>query len=273
MAGAITFNFLVALVPIFLLFVGISGFILTSRFPDPASSLLGILTENLPAVEGMGELVGGVEVVINTLLEDRASFSVVGFLVFLWIATRLVATLRVVLREVFDFSHGRGIVKGKIFDGFMVVVGGLLFVVNLGITVGLRAVEDYGLNLTGFGGAEPAFFRQASGQLLAFGSIWILFLLVYRYLPPRRIPMLMAVVAATFTGVLFEVSKSIFSWYVTSVADFRSAYGGLTSAAVLFFWIYYGAVVFILGGEVAQVFNIHRTRRIHRSAALPEGRE
>lgn len=273
MAGAITFNFLVALVPLLLLFVGISGFILSSRFPDPASALISILLENLPAVEGMGDLVAGVEKIIEALVADRASYSLVGFLIFLWISTRLVGTLRTVLREVFDFPLGRGIIQGKIFDGFMVVVGGLLFVLNLSITVVVRAVEDYGLDLMGLQGGGPAFIRQFSAQILAFGSIWVLFILVYRYLPPRRIPMRTAVVAATFTGILFEVSKFVFSWYVTSMANFRSAYGGLTSAAVLFFWIYYGAIVFILGGEVAQIYNIHRTRRIHAAAPVPGGNE
>lgn len=273
MAGAITFNFLVALVPLLLLFIGISGFILSSRFPDPASTLISILLENLPAVEGMGDLVASVEGIIDAMVADRASFSLVGFLIFLWISTRLVATLRTVLREVFDFPHGRGIIKGKIFDGFMVVGGGLLFVLNLGITVMIRAVEDYGLDLMGLQGGRSALIQQLSAQILAFASIWVLFILVYRYLPPRRIPMRAALVAATFTGVLFEVSKVIFTWYLTSAANLRSAYGGLTSAAVLFFWIYYGAIVFILGGEVAQVYNIHRTRRIHAATPMPGGDE
>jgi membrane protein len=267
MAGAITFNLLVALVPIILLFIGISGFILSSRFPDPASTLISLLMGNLPEVGGTLELVGRMEGVVNTLLEDRASFSLVGFLVFLWISTRLVGTLRVALREIFDFSHGRGFIHGKVFDGLMVVVGGLLFVVNIGITVWMQTVEEYGLSLLGFEGMGPALIRQVTGQILAFASIWTLFFLIYRYFPPRRIPMRSALVAATFTGILFEISKVFFSFYVTSVADFRSAYGGLTGAAVLFFWIYYGAVVFILGGEVAQVYTISRVRRLH--AATP----
>jgi membrane protein len=42
----------------------------------------------------------------------------------------------------------------------------------------------------------------------------------------------------------------------------------LASLAILFFWIYYGAVVFILGGEVAQVYTMNRTRRLHRRRPL-----
>jgi membrane protein len=268
MAGAITFNLLVALVPLALLFIGISGFVLSSRFPDPASVLIPLLLDNLPQTGSDVDLTSGVAGIINGLVADRRGFSLVGFLVFLWISTRLVGTLRTVLREIFDFPHGRGIIEGKVFDGVMVVVGGLLFVVNMGITVVMEGVEEYGLTLLSPNGEGVHLIRQASAQLLAFLSIYVLFFLIYRYFPPRRIPWRTALTAATFTGICFEISKAVFSWYVTNVASFTSVYGGLTSAAVLFFWIYYGAIVFIVGGEIAQVAAMSRTRRLHASSPL-----
>jgi len=271
MAGAISFNLLVALAPLALLFVGISGFVLTSRFPDPTSVLMPLLLGNLPETGTDIDLVSAVEEIINTVLADRRSFSLLGSLVFLWVSTRLVGTLRTVLREIFDFPHGRGIIEGKIFDGIMVVVGGLLFVVNIGITVLTGALETQGSLLLGIQGEELTLFRQATAQALAFGSIYVLFFLIYRYFPPRRIPWRTALTAAPFTPVLFELSKVLFSWYVTNVASFSSVYGGLTSAVVLFFWIYYGAIVFILGGEVAQVYTMSRVRRLHAAGSTPGG--
>ncbi len=271
MAGAITFNVLVAVVPILLLVLGISGFILTSRFPDPTSVLIPFLLGNLPSVGGDVDLVARVEGVIEALLGDRAGLSLVGLAVLVWISTRLVGTLRTTLREVFDFTHSRGIIEGKLFDALMVVVGGVLFIVNLGITATLQAVEQYGVDLLGLQGPGLSLLRTLSGQLLAFGSIWALFLVAYRYLPPRRIPWRTALTAATFTGVLFEVAKYLFSWYMTSVADLGTTYGGLSVAVVLFLWIYYGAVVFILGGEVAQIFTMNRVRRLHASGPRPMG--
>jgi membrane protein len=223
---------------------------------------------NLPALGGEVDLVSRLQGIIDALLADRAGVSLVGSLVFIWIATRLVGTLRTALREIFDFPHGRGIIHGKLFDILMVVVGGLLFVVNIGITVAMEAVEEFGISLIGLQGSEVSLIRLITAQLLAFGSIWVLFLLVYRYFPPRRIPWRTALTAATFTGIFFEVAKALFSWYMTSVASFSSVYGNMTSLAVLFFWIYYGSVVFILGGEVAQVYTMSRTRRLHASAPV-----
>jgi membrane protein len=269
MAGAITFNLLVAFLPLIVFFVGISGFVLTSRFPDPAPVLMDFLIGNLPTAGGeVDTLVARVQGIIDSLVESRGRFSLVGFLVLAWISTRLVGTLRTVLREIFDFPHGRGIVKGKLFDVLMVVVGGLLLILNIGITVAMGTIEEFGTSLTGLEGPGLTLFRQTSAQVLAFGSIWVLFLLVYRYFPPRRIPWRTALTAATFTGILFEGTKYLFSWYVTSAANFSTVYGGLTGAAILFFWIYYGAIVFILGGEVAQVYTMNRNRRLHASRSL-----
>jgi membrane protein len=41
-----------------------------------------------------------------------------------------------------------------------------------------------------------------------------MFVLIYRYLPARRVPWRIALVAATFTAVVFELLKSLFAWYV-----------------------------------------------------------
>ena len=83
---------------------------------------------------------------------------------FIWVSTRLVGTLRTALREIFDFSHGRGIVKGKLFDALMVVVGGVLFIVNLGITVCGGGGGRIGVNLIGLEGPGLSTFRQISAQ-------------------------------------------------------------------------------------------------------------
>ena len=54
----------------------------------------------------------------------------------------------------------------------------------------------------------------------------------------------------------------LFSWYATEVANYGSTFGNLATVAVLFFWIYYESLVFILGGEVAQVYTMRRASRL-----------
>ncbi|GEM_PF-134432 len=264
MAGAITFNVLVALVPLILLIVGISGYVVTARFGHPTPELLRVLLAYLPEVQGDIELVQTVGRIVEGIVEERTGFTLVGAVVLAWISTRLVATLRVVLRNIFSPDEDRGFLTGKIFDLQVVLLGGFLLLLNMAATVALRTVETVGVVVLGLGGDTAAFTQWALGHLLAFLSAWILFYLLYKYVPARRIPWRTAAVGATFTAVFYELMKVGFTWYVTSLANFTTAYGSLAVAAILFFWIYYSSVVFIVGGLVARSYEIRREVRMRR---------
>lgn len=262
LAGAITFNVLVAFVPLLLLAAGIAGFVLSARVGDPAGLIVDLILDAVPAVGGEIDLVVGVRSFVETLLSERAGYSLVGAVVFIWLSTRLMGTLRSVLGDVFDIGQDRGIIAGKLFDAGLVVLAGILVTVNLGLTVALEAVRAFGVDLLGVQGALAQLSRAILARLLAFGSVWALFLVLYRYAPARRPPWRTVLVAATFTAVVFEITKLVFSWYVTSVADYGSTYGNLATVAVLFIWIHYGSIVFILGGEVGQVYTMRRAWRV-----------
>lgn len=268
MAGAISFNVLVAVVPLLLFAVGVAGMALNARFEDPAGAVLDLLVENLPAIGGDINLASSVRQAIQGIMDNRTGLGGIGFVLLIWFSTRLVGSLRTALREVFDISQDRGVVGGKIFDAKVVVVGGLLFIVNIALTTGVTAARDYGVDLLGLEGRAVTVVGQGVAFLVAFISIWVLFLGVYRFLPARWIPWRTAFIAATFTAVFHELLKLAFGWYATTVADYGSTYGNLVTLAVLFLWIYYEAVVFILGGEVAQVWTMRRARRVRTRTAL-----
>ena len=268
MAGAISFNVLAGIVPLLLFLVGLAGIVLQARFGDPTRLLLDLLLENLPVIRGDLDFVATVEEQIGRIIGGRRQLTLVGGLLLVWFSTRLVGTLRTALREVFDISQDRGIVGGKIFDMKIVLVGGALFLLNLGITAALTAARDRGLDVLGLQGYVLNLVQQIFARGLAFASIWVLFLGVYRFLPARPIPWRTAVIAATIAGALHEVLKLAFGWYATEMANYRTTYGNLITLAVLFFWIYYEALVFILAGELAQVWTMRRALRVRTRGAL-----
>jgi membrane protein len=268
LAGAISFNVLVAIIPLLLFAVGVAGFFLTARYGDPATVIVTRLLAYVPAVGGDVNLVETIKRPISGILESRRGFTVIGAFLLVWFSTRLVGTLRAVLREVFDVAQDRGIVGGKIFDIKAVLIGGALILVNLWITTEMEAARDLGLNILGVSGDAASLLQQIWSVAVAYGSAWVLFLGVYRYVPTRWIPWPTAIVAATFTATCFELLKYGFSWYVTEVASYGSTYGNLLTIAVLFFWIHYSAVVFILGGEIAQVWTMRRALMATRVGSL-----
>jgi membrane protein len=102
------------------------------------------------------------------------------------------------------------------------------------------------------------------GRLLAFVFIFLMFLLIYRYLPRRRTPWRMALAAAVFTAVAWELLKGLFAVYVLYATSWERVYGALVTPIIIVLWIYYSALVFIMGGEIAHVRELMRVRRLQR---------
>lgn len=267
MASAISFAILVAVLPLLLLLAGVGGLVLARISPDPTNELIDLVVRWMPQIGGEGNVRAILRDTIAPILDDRTGLTVVGALLLMWFSSRLVGTVRTVLLRVFEVEDGPGIVRGKLHDIQVIVVGGALLIANLGITVTALAVQDAGIGVAGLEGDAALWIEGGTAQLLAFLSIWLLLLGLYRYLPGGAVEWRTALVAATFTAVAHEVLKSGFGWYVASIADYRTAYGNLISLAVLFFWIHYTSISFILGGEVAWIWERRRVARDAGGAA------
>jgi membrane protein len=259
LAGSIAFNVLMAAAPFFLLLVGVLTYVLQRTVEDPRKAAVDFVLSVLPPSQ---EVVTATRHIVGRVLEGGPTFGLIGAGLFIWASTRLFGTLRSVLKEVFELPEERGIIEGKIFDLEMVIVTGTLFVLNTGTTLALEAAQRFGIRVLGVEGRREAeMFADAWPRLAAFGFIFLMFLLMYRYLPKRRTGWRVSLVAAAFASVSWELLKGLFAWYVSDVVDYSRTYGTLLAPVLLVFWVYYSAVVFILGGEVGQVYDLLRIRR------------
>ena len=105
------------------------------------------------------------------------------------------------------------------------------------------------------------------GELLAFGFSVSLFYVTYRYASARRLPWRTALLASVFTAVLFEVAKRLYGLYLASFASLEGASGDANIGAVVLFvlWIYYTAIVFLLGAVFAETWELRRMQQRQRA--------
>ena len=97
------------------------------------------------------------------------------------------------------------------------------------------------------------------GRLLAVIIVFGFFYTLYHGLPRRRPSARTALTAATAAALMFEVARSVFSVLVRSF-DPSSLYTGTIAVVVaVVFWTYYGALLFLIGGELAQAVELRRT--------------
>lgn len=262
LASGIAFNILLAAVPFVLLLVGGVSYLLNESSTVATAEVRALIDRLLPAHDaGADTPVLGA---IDEIVRQRGTIGIYSAVTFVWFSTRLFGSLRSVLAEVFDIEHDRGIVEGKLFDAKITIFSTLLVVaytvlsayLAIATSRGVQILSDLGIRQDVMGHVE-----YTLGRLLAVAVVVAMFFALYKFLPNRRIRTPTALVAAVFTTALFEIAKVVFSLYVRSF-DPGSLYTATLSAIVIVvFWVYYAALIFILGGEVAQVYELRRVRR------------
>ncbi len=80
-----------------------------------------------------------------------------------------------------------------------------------------------------------------------------LFAAIYKILPDRRIAWRDVMIGALFTAALFTLGKSMIGLYVGG-AGIAGSFGAAGSLAAVLVWIYYSAVIFLLGAEFTRAW-------------------
>jgi len=277
LASGVTFDALLAAVPfILLLLIGLTQVLqaVAGSGPDPRQIFYAFLP---PHSEAAGDPFALVDRVLTSVTRNSKTISLYAIPAFIWFSTRLFAGVRTSLNHIFDvglrprprrnFLVSWG--SAKLRDVVMVVLTLSLFLLNAALTAGIALLQARGFSSS----AVLQFFLTAGGRLLsetvtvAFSVA--LFFLLYRFASPRKMRWSSALLAACFTAVMFEVAKRLYALYLADFATVRAAAGNADIGAVVLFvlWVYYTALVFLLGGVVAETWELRRMQH-HQRAVL-----
>lgn len=222
-----------------------------------------------------GEPFGVMERLLTGISQNRGQLSLYAAPAFLWFSTRLFAGVRTALNDIYDVSlrptrHRAFILlwlQAKLRDTIMVIGTVVLFLANTLLSTGLVVLQARGTASV----PELAFFVSTVGrfvtELLAFSFSVSLFYVTYRYASVRRLPWSTALLASTFTAVLFELAKRLYALYLANFASL-DAWGGdanLGAAALFILWVYYTAIVFLLGAVVAETWELRKMQGRQRA--------
>jgi membrane protein len=284
LASALTFDALLAAVPfLLLLLVGLTA--LAQAMAGAAALGTGPVDPNelfhrfLPPHETAAgaDPFAVIERILTRITERRSQISLVAVPAFVWFSTRLFAGVRTALNEIYDVSVRPSrprhpviaYLRGKLRDAGMVLATLLLFLGNTAVTASLAYGESRGALVAPHLRFWVTWLGRLMGEGLAFAFQLVLFYVVYRYASLRRIPGRIALIASVFSAVCFEIAKRLYGLYLAHIASFESMSGdGQVGAVVLFvLWVYYTAIVFLVGGVVAEMWDL-RTMQTQQRGRL-----
>ncbi len=241
LSSGITFNLLICLIPFILLLLALLGSYLYN-VREVLNHIKSYLENVFPTLDP--------KIMKNVLriIRDRKIVGILGIGGLIWTSTWVFSSLRTALNIVFQVKQGRGVLRGKAIDLLMILLAGIFLLISMIFTSVITVVQGYYfgpfLNLV-------SIIRFIIKYLAPFFfTFWMCFL-IYKIIPNKKIHFKTALQAAFFTSLFWEVAKQLFGWYVHHLGRFSVVYGSLSALAIFFLWIYYSAVILILGGEVA----------------------
>jgi membrane protein len=191
-----------------------------------------------------------------------------GAVAFVWFSTRLFSSMRSVLLHVFEVPTGHGIVWGKLFDTLLTIATTFLIVVWVAVSAYIALARSGGVALLSRWGlhAEQVMMplTYVAGRAVAFVLFVSLFSVLYKLLPNRPVRWRQALVGGATSAVLFELARSAFTFVVHRYNPASFYTGTLAAVIVAMFWVYYAALIFVIGGEFSQVYE---ERHLQRTAA------
>lgn len=185
---------------------------------------------------------------LTQALEQGASFSLIAVLGLIWSGLGLFSNITSSLDFIFHVPSSRSIWHQRMIALMMAVALIVLLVTSFLASAALRLVAALFLE-------RPSIWINIGAIFLPLGLNMVIFALLFRYVPARRVHWDAVWPAAIFGGIGWELAKWAFSWYLTNVANYQFIYGTLSTAIILLFWAYLIASIFLLSAEFCAQIN------------------
>ena len=239
MAAGLAFFFLVTMIPLVLLSVSIVGFVLSTE--QAGQEIVIQLTRNFPVYR---EEIGRA---IYRITQTRTRSGVVGTVVLVVFSMPLFSASRLVLHRLMGLKVGRGFFRGLAVDAGMVLMLGMLLFGLMAITWAFYWFQVIVL-------ATANVPRDwLAGLTLSFSLLlsMLMFYLGYRFVPVRHMRPGPALAGAIVATVLWELAKQLFRLYIRQFGLYDQIYGALGVLVAFVMFVYYSAIVFVVGGAYA----------------------
>jgi len=251
MSGGLAFSLFTCIIPLLFVIFAVLG----KLFQEPAISgeVSAFIDRAIPYPEYADRLKSLVFSRMDELVDYRNIAGAIGIVGLFFAASGLFSSMRTALNSAFRMTANESLLLGKLRDLILMLFVVVYFIVSTTFLPGLQLTQRLSEKITilnGLGLDLPAF---AFG-LLSLVLIFVSFYIVYFFLPRYRPPVKVVFVGAAWAAVLWYLAHQAFSFYIVHMVTLKRIYGAYFFFIAVAFWIYYTALVFILGAEIGQLY-------------------
>lgn len=258
-AAALSFYFLLSLVPLIIVFSSLLGYL---PLPNVFGKLLDLMATFVPP-DAMALVQ---KIVTSVLTPHRGGLLSFGVLGYLWSSSGGFSAMIEALNIANDVEISRSWWRDRMQALLLTfTTGGLLLLSLLLIAVG----PSFGHMMTLVFPVPPSFGKlwRTFHFLITFITFLLAILLLYLLGPNKKMKFVKELPGAVLAVVGWFAGSFGFSFYLRHVSNYNATYGSLGAVIVLLLWFYIVSIAILTGAEV----NAELAKRIARGRLRPHG--
>ena len=214
-------------------------------------ALFDAISQIIPS--SMSEMVLGIVQEVYSKSIGTISISII---FTMWSAGKGLYALTTGLQTVYQTKSKK--ITSYIYLRVKVLLETILFIVMIvmGLTILVFGNGVIDIVKRNFGVLEK--YNQISSILAQLGVIlatFVVFLLLYKFMPKHRVPFKSQVYGALFGAIALNIISFVFSRYLTIFKGFSITYGSLTTLMLVMMWTYSCFYTVFLGAELNKFIN------------------
>ncbi|WP_124069300.1 YihY/virulence factor BrkB family protein [Filibacter tadaridae] len=200
---------------------------------------------------------GSVSMLIEDTLKDilnnsNASLLSIGALATVWSASKGMNALTKALNRSYFTEETRSFIvaRGMSIIFTLMLIGVLIIALVLPVFG-----KQIGIFVFSYLGLEGGFLTLWSSLrwVLPPALIYVVFTLIYWLVPNLKVKFKSVYPGAIFATVGWIIASLAFSFYVGSYGNYSNTYGSIGGIIVLMMWMYFSAIILMLGGQLNAV--------------------
>ena len=189
---------------------------------------------------------------IDPIIEARGAIGVFALIGLFWTGSAIFGGITRSINRAWDVHADRPIYLSKARQLVMAFMTGLLFLASMTINAFVGFTQELQLPLPGVLVSNISVAMLYAGS---FALIFIVFLMLYKYVPNAKTYWNEVWVGALVAAALFEITEYVFILYLSRFAGFANVYGVLLAPViVILLWSYVVGLILILGAEISSEY-------------------
>jgi len=247
LSAALAFYTILSLIPFLFLIISAAGYLLGSS-EEPHQMVLSFVDRFFPQASAL------IFKEVKAISQRAGVLGYVGILTMIWTASVIFSSLEFAMGVVFRVEQRRKYWKSKLMAFSMVPGASVILLLSLFVTAFTRVMENYGLQVWGWGFSRSAFFDFLVGYLLPYLVLAAAFTVIYKIIPNASISFRHALAGGASCAFLFELAKHFFTWFVVRSPKYNVIYGSMEAIVILVVWVFYSSIILLFCAEVVSAY-------------------